>query len=259
MQKDFNLRGKVKPDPELVERVKKDGVLHPIHIRNAPGGAHYLLVDGERRYRAAKEAGLEGIPVILHDPMSDEEAMLFSYRANEAQKPWTTGQRFKMFMKLSKLGWEPDKIGETLLVSGKTVLEYLRTKEKGSLKTQEALANGEVSSRVSSKVSGLPKKKQAKVLGKIAGKKTKESLRLVQEEESKKQPRPKVERNYNLPEDVVDRCRELEKLIHQQLDLAPRHKVLKGQLDVIRVLKGKKTLEDIFPDYVMELRRTHGG
>lgn len=263
MQEGFNLRRKVKPDPELVTRIKKDGVLHPIHIRNVPEGTHYLLVDGERRYRAAKEAGLKSIPVILHDSMSDEEAMLFSYRANEAQKPWTTGQKFKMFLRLSELGWEPDKIGEALLVSSKTVLEYLRTKEKGSLKIKEALENDEVSSRVSSRVSGLPKRKQVKVLGKIAGKKTKESLQLVQEEElkekSKGKDRSKVEHNYHLPEDVVDRFRELEKLIHQQLDLAPRHKVLKGQLDVIRVLKGKKTLEDIFPDYVMELRRSHGG
>jgi ParB/RepB/Spo0J family partition protein len=258
VQKGFNLRGKVKPDPELVARIQKDGVLHPIHIRNSPDGRHYLLVDGERRYQAAKVAGLAGVPVILHDSMSDEEAMLFSYRANEAQKPWTSGQKFKMFLKLHQLGWSPQKIGKTLLVSQKTVSEYLKTKEKGSLKTQEALANGAVSSRVSSRVSNLPKKKQGRVIGKIGGKGTKESLSVVKAEEEKSSPEPSAT-SYFLAKDAEDRCRELEKLIHEQLDLAPRHKVLRGQLEVIQVLRGKRNLEDIFPDYIMELRSNHGG
>lgn len=260
VQKGFNLRGKVKPDPELVARIQKDGVLHPIHIRNAPDGSHYLLVDGERRYQAAKVAGLESIPVILHDPMSEEEAMLFSYRANEEQKPWTKGQKFKMFLKLHKLGWSPQKIGKTLLVSSKTISEYLKTKEKGSLKTQEALANGKVSSRVSSRVSNLPKKKQSRVIEKIGGKGTKESLSVVKAEEEKENDRPEPSAiSYFLATDVEDRCKTLEKLIHEQLDLAPRHKVLRGQLEVIQVLRGKRNLEDIFPDYIMELRSNHGG
>ena len=260
VQKGFNLRGKVKPDPDLVARIQKDGVLHPIHIRNAPDGSHYLLVDGERRYQAAKAAGLEGVPVILHDPMSDEEAMLFSYRANEEQKPWTNGQKFRMFLKLHKLGWPPQKIGKALLVSSKTISEYLKTKEKGSLKTQEALANGEVSSRVSSRVSNLPKKKQGRVIGKIGGKGTKESLNVVKAEEEKENDRPAPSPiSYFLTTDVEDRCKTLEKLIHEQLDLAPRHKVLRGQLEVIQVLRGKRNLEDIFPDYIMELRSNHGG
>lgn len=262
VQKNFNLRGKVKPDPELVERIKKDGVLHPIHIRNAPDGSHYLLVDGERRYQASKEAGLENIPVILHDPMSDEEAMLFSYRANEAQKPWTQGQKFRMFLKLSKLGWDPERIGKELLVSHKTVLEYLKTKDKGSGETQAALAEGEVSSRVSSRVANFPKKTQGAVLSKVKGKGTRDAIATVRKEEREKGvvlPGPKP-RPYPLAENVEERCKELEKLLRAQLDLSPRHKVLLGQMRMIEVLKGKKSPEDIFPDFVLEtLRSGHGG
>lgn len=260
VQSGFNLRGKVKPDPDLVERIKKDGVLHPIHIRTSDDGKHFLIVDGERRYQAAKAAGLQGIHVILHESMADEDAMLFSYRANEAQKPWTPGQKFRMFTRLHDRGWDSKRIGEELLVSKKTVYEYLKTKEKGAPRTKKALAAGAVSSRVSSRLANLPKKKQGKVLDDVEGKGTKEAIARVRREEENaglvlRGPKPK---GYKLADDAVDRCQELERLIREQLDLAPRHKVLRAQLRVIEVLKGKVEASDIFPDFVKELRRVNG-
>ena len=207
------------------------------------------------------EAGLKGVHVILHEDMSDEEAMLFSFKANEEQKPWTPGQKFKMFMKLHDMGWSPERIGSTLVVSKKTVLEYLKTKEKGAPKTKEALAEGDVPSRVASRVSNFPEKTQNVVLSKVEGKGTREALDAVREEEEKagivlRGPKP---RGYKLADDVVDRCQELEELIRDQLDMAPRHKTLRAQLMVIEVLKGKRSVDDIYPDFVRALRRGHGG
>lgn len=63
----------------LVESVKKDGVLQPILVR--PIGDKYELVAGERRYRAAKEAGLTDIPVVVRE-MSDSEAVRFALMEN---------------------------------------------------------------------------------------------------------------------------------------------------------------------------------
>jgi ParB family chromosome partitioning protein len=63
----------------LVESVKKDGVLQPILVR--PVGDKYELVAGERRYRAAKEAGLTDIPAVVRE-MSDSEAVRFALMEN---------------------------------------------------------------------------------------------------------------------------------------------------------------------------------
>ncbi|MEO0093802.1 MAG: ParB/RepB/Spo0J family partition protein [candidate division WOR-3 bacterium] len=57
---------------ELVASIKENGVLQPIVVR--PKGDGYELVVGERRLRAAKEAGLETIPAIIKD--IPERAML---------------------------------------------------------------------------------------------------------------------------------------------------------------------------------------
>jgi ParB family chromosome partitioning protein len=63
----------------LVESVKKDGVLQPILVR--PVGDKYELVAGERRYRAAKEAGLTDIPVVVRE-MSDSSAVRLALMEN---------------------------------------------------------------------------------------------------------------------------------------------------------------------------------
>lgn len=49
---------------ELAESIRQVGVLSPILVRPVGEGA-YEIIAGERRYRAAKQAGLEQIPVIV--------------------------------------------------------------------------------------------------------------------------------------------------------------------------------------------------
>ncbi len=57
---------------ELVESVREKGVLQPILVRKVATG--YELIAGERRLRAAKEAGLEKIPVLVRN-ISEQEAL----------------------------------------------------------------------------------------------------------------------------------------------------------------------------------------
>ncbi len=49
----------------LVESIKEEGVLQPVVVKAS--GNNYEIVFGERRWRAAKEAGLKSIPVIIKD------------------------------------------------------------------------------------------------------------------------------------------------------------------------------------------------
>ncbi len=58
-------RGKITKDQldELVVSVKSYGILEPIVVAHTPAG--YQIIAGERRWRAAKEAGLKDVPVII--------------------------------------------------------------------------------------------------------------------------------------------------------------------------------------------------
>ena len=58
---------------ELASSIKLHGILQPIIVRPA-GDGFYVIVAGERRYRAAKEAGLTEVPVIITELTSAEAA-----------------------------------------------------------------------------------------------------------------------------------------------------------------------------------------
>lgn len=56
---------------ELVHSVREFGVLQPVVVRTNEDGA-YELIMGERRTRAAREAGLESIPAIVRDTADED-------------------------------------------------------------------------------------------------------------------------------------------------------------------------------------------
>ena len=61
------------PLAELSASIAEHGLLQPIAVRPKPSGG-YLIVAGERRWRASRMAGLTEVPVIVKD-VTDEQAM----------------------------------------------------------------------------------------------------------------------------------------------------------------------------------------
>ena len=55
---------------ELIASIKTDGILQPILLRRA--GDKYQIIAGERRWRAARKAGLSSIPAIVRDAADPE-------------------------------------------------------------------------------------------------------------------------------------------------------------------------------------------
>lgn len=58
---------------ELSASIAEHGLLQPVAVRPKPSGG-YLIVAGERRWRASRMAGLTEVPVIVKD-VTDEQAM----------------------------------------------------------------------------------------------------------------------------------------------------------------------------------------
>ncbi|MGH2415722.1 MAG: ParB/RepB/Spo0J family partition protein, partial [Microcystaceae cyanobacterium] len=61
------------------ESIRQHGILEPLLVR--PRGDNYELVAGERRYRAAKDAGLTEVPVTIRN-LSEQEAIAISLIEN---------------------------------------------------------------------------------------------------------------------------------------------------------------------------------
>jgi ParB family chromosome partitioning protein len=73
---------------ELAESIKTQGIMQPILVRplagggaDASGGVGYEIIAGERRFRAAKLAGLEVVPVLVKD-VTDEAAAVMALIEN---------------------------------------------------------------------------------------------------------------------------------------------------------------------------------
>jgi len=64
---------------QLIASVKEHGILEPILVR--PIGSNFELIAGERRYRAAQEAGLKKIPAVIRE-LDDKQALQISLIEN---------------------------------------------------------------------------------------------------------------------------------------------------------------------------------
>ena len=64
---------------ELAESIKAQGIMQPILVRQLTDGANqgkYEIIAGERRFRAAKLAGLDSVPVLVRDVPNEAAAAM---------------------------------------------------------------------------------------------------------------------------------------------------------------------------------------
>src|SRR5262245_57118009 len=79
---------------ELANSIRANGIIQPIVVR--PSGGRYQLVAGERRWRAAKLAGLETVPVVIQEIPDDRllEITLVENIQREDLNPIETAHAF---------------------------------------------------------------------------------------------------------------------------------------------------------------------
>lgn len=97
---------------ELKESIVQHGVLQPIILRKSIKG--YEIVVGERRFRAAKEAGLEKIPAIVRD-LSDEKMMELALLENLQREDLTPIEEAEAYDRLmNELGLTQEELAKRL-------------------------------------------------------------------------------------------------------------------------------------------------
>lgn len=269
IQDGFNVRRNTIPEDELISSVKVNGVIHPVHVRWSDRKKSRLnLIDGERRYQAALEAGLGSIPIVQHGHLPDKEAMVISLTSNDGQKKLSVRERLDGYRRLKKEGLSPGQIANVMAVDARTVDEALRVETKGAreLKTasNKGSKQGGVAPRAAARASHLPKDEQKKLVKKMAGKPMDEQLEEVRKAEKRlginrpgrKKAEPKSTKppkgpsmskgSFHLATDFVARCEALEKELSKKLLHAPSHRVHTGQMMIIKCLKGQCEVTDVF-------------
>jgi ParB family chromosome partitioning protein len=66
---------------ELADSIRRDGVLQPVLVRALRDGEGYELIAGERRWRAARIAGLDAVPAVVREA-DDRQALALALVEN---------------------------------------------------------------------------------------------------------------------------------------------------------------------------------
>ncbi|MDR2753102.1 MAG: ParB/RepB/Spo0J family partition protein [Oscillospiraceae bacterium] len=110
---------------ELSQSIAENGVLQPILVRPMPSGV-YQIIAGERRWRAARMAGLSEIPAVIRE-LTDEQAMAAALIENlqrENLNPMEEALGYRLLMDTFRL--TQDDVAKRLGKSRSAVANALR-------------------------------------------------------------------------------------------------------------------------------------
>lgn len=99
---------------QLAASIQQNGVLQPLLVRPLATG-NYQIIAGERRWRAAKIAGLSEVPVVVRDDLSEEQVMQVALIENlqrENLNPIEEAQGYKELIDTYKM--TQDQLAKTL-------------------------------------------------------------------------------------------------------------------------------------------------
>lgn len=109
---------------ELTESIKQFGIIQPLVVQKK--GDHYEIIAGERRWRAAKKAGIKKVPVIIkeYNPQEVMEISLIENIQREDLNPIEEALAYKRLLEEFQL--KQDEIAEKVSKSRTTVTNSLR-------------------------------------------------------------------------------------------------------------------------------------
>ena len=108
---------------ELASSIKEQGIINPITVR--PYGKKYVIVAGERRFLAAKEAGLKTVPALVRK-VSKNDVMLISLIENLQREDLNSIDRAEGIKALKvNLGLPWTEVGRKLGLSKQRVLDLV--------------------------------------------------------------------------------------------------------------------------------------
>ncbi|GEN85060.1 stage 0 sporulation protein J [Sporosarcina luteola] len=142
---------------ELSESIKEHGVLQPIIVRKV--GTMYEIVVGERRFRAAKLAGLVEIPAVVRQ-LTDEESMEMAILENLQREDLTPIEEAEAYQKLmDNLSLTQEQLAFRLGKSRPHIANHVRLLSLPE-KARKMITDGKLSMGHGRTLLGLRKKEQ---------------------------------------------------------------------------------------------------
>jgi len=139
---------------ELAQSIRENGIIQPLVVRKA--GDRYQLVAGERRWRAAKLANVERVPVVVREIADDRllEVTLIENIQREDLNPIETAHAFSRLGQ--ELNLDTDTIGRRTGKNRTTIINFLRLLQLPP-DVQQSVTEGKLSASAARCICALPK------------------------------------------------------------------------------------------------------
>ena len=193
---------------ELSESIKQFGVLQPLLVQDRKG--YYEIIAGERRWRAAKLAGLKEVPVIIKN-LSNQEVVEISLIENiqrENLNPIEEAIAYKRL--LTEFNLKQDEVAERVSKSRTAVTNSMRLLKLDE-RVQQMVIDDMISTGHARALLGIDDQKQYTTAQKIFDEKlsVRETEKLVKKiQQEKDQPEAKEEVKIDPKMEAI--CRDLE-------------------------------------------------
>lgn len=204
---------------ELAESIKVHGILQPLALRRKAGG-RYEIIAGERRFRAAKRAGLTSVPAIIvdADDRKVSELALIENLQRENLNPVEEAEGIKAL--IEEYGLTQEEAAERLSKSRSTLANAMRLLSL-SEGARALLREGKIERGHAKVILALPEERQEAAAVYVAERglnvrQTEELVRrmMASKEEKKKENEVKVDYIASLERDLTKSLGRKVRLVH---------------------------------------------
>ena len=234
---------------ELADSIKQFGVLQPLLVRKNKD--YYEIIAGERRWRAAKLAGIKEVPVIIKDYSEQEivEIALIENIQRENLNPIEEAMAYKKL--LEEFSLKQDEVAERVSKSRTAVTNSMRLLRLND-KVQQMIIDDMISTGHARALLAIDDKEQQYILAnKIFDEKlsVRETEKLIKDIKNPKNPKEKkVIEHVFIYNDLEEKMKEV---MGTKVSIASKGKG-KGKIEI--EYYSDKELERVF-DMIMSIRR----
>ena len=194
---------------ELADSIKQFGVLQPLIVQKRKD--YYEIIAGERRWRAAKIAGIKEIPVIIKE-YSDQEIVEISLIENIQRENLNSIEEAMAFKKLlTEFHLKQDEVAERVSKSRTAVTNSMRLL-KLSAKVQQMIIDDMISTGHARALLAIDDEEQQYIIAskifdeKLSVRDTEKLVKALKNPQKPKQPKQQTEHTF-VYEDIEDKIK----------------------------------------------------
>jgi ParB family chromosome partitioning protein len=141
----------------LAENLRAKGQLHPIHVRWSDDVQKWVIISGERRWRAAQQAGLTGVDCYFHEePLTPGQVLELQLIENLLRTDLKPLEQARAFQSLQELnGWTGKQVAQALHIPESQVSRALALL-KLPADIQQQVDAGDIPARTAYELTKLP-------------------------------------------------------------------------------------------------------